>query len=92
MLVVQYLAQLPLRDHEHGGRRDCRGASDAYDLADQARFAEKVPGAEHCHHGFFAGSREHRQLDAAALDVHHRVAGLALREDGFGSRVLEYPL
>jgi hypothetical protein len=56
-----------------------RGA-DPPPLAGKAAFAEEVAGAEHRHHSFPAGLREHRQLDAALLDVHDGVARVALGE------------
>src|SRR2546430_8741993 len=34
-----------------------------------------------------AGLRQHRQLDAARLDVHDMIAGVALREDRVAARV-----
>ena len=66
---------LSLADEQDRARRDRRRAAHAERLTGQAALAEEVAGAEHRHDGLFAGLRQHRQLDAARLDVQDVVAG-----------------
>ena len=70
-------------------RRDRGRAADAERLPGQASFAEEVAGAQHGDHGFLAGLGEHRQLDAALLDVHDAVGTVALRKDHLVRRILD---
>ena len=69
----------------HGGR-----AAHANGLAGQAAFAEELARAEHAHDGFPARLGQHRQLDAALLDVEHVLARVALgEEDDVASPILD---
>ena len=63
------------------------GAAHPQRLPRQAALAEEVTGTQHRHHRLAAGLRQHRQLHAASLDVHHVLALVALREDGLVAAV-----
>src|SRR5258708_4432125 len=88
MLLVQQPDHLPLADEQHRARADRGGGPHAEPLPREAALAEEIPGAEHRHDRLPAGLRQHRQLDAARLNVHDVFAGISLREDGGAVRVL----
>ena len=80
-LVAQELQHRGLLDDEYRRQRRRGGRSDPNRLTRQRTFPEKVAATQHRHHRLFAGPRQHRNLDAALLDVHDGVARLTLRED-----------
>jgi hypothetical protein len=81
VLLVQQLRHVSLVDAQDRARRDRRGASHPTLLTGQASLAEEVTWAKHGDHGLFSGLRQHRQLDAAGLNVPDMLAGIALSED-----------
>ena len=50
-------------------------------MTGEGAFPEEIARTQHRHDRFFAGPRQHGDLDAALLDVHDGVARLTLRED-----------
>jgi hypothetical protein len=80
-LVAQQAKHDTLLDDEHGCRRRRGGRPDPNRLTGQCPFPEEISRAQHRHHGFFASPGEHRDLDAALLNVHDGIARLPLRED-----------
>ena len=82
MLLVQQPDHLFLADEQDHAWGDGRGAAHPDRLAGQTSLAEEVAGAEHGHHRFSTGLRQHRQFDAARLNVQDILAGVPLREDG----------
>ena len=92
VLPVQHLDHLLLLDDEDTARRDRLGAPDANGLSRETSLAKEIARAQHGHDRFSAGRGEHRELDAALLDVHHGVALIALREDHLGRPILHDPL
>src|SRR4029434_2878275 len=64
-------------------------ASHADRLARQAPLHEKIAGTKHCHAGLPARLRQGGQLDAASLNVHDMMAGVALGEYDVASSVLD---
>ena len=89
VLFVQQPHHLGLGDHPNHARRDGGGAAHPNWLARQAALAEKVAGAEHGHHSFPTSLRQHRQLDASALNVQHILADVPLGEDRRASAVVD---
>src|SRR5690606_18756274 len=86
-LVAQQLMHRGLLDDQQCRRRGRGGRPDANRLTRERTFPEEVTRTQHGHHGFLASPGEHRDLDAALLDVHDGVARLTLREDGLPLRV-----
>ena len=68
---------------EHGGGRNYSGARHANRLPRKAAFAKEIAGPKDRYDGFFAGFINHSKFHAAVLNVHDRLRGIALREDGF---------
>ena len=77
-LRVQHLEHLRLLDDQHRARAHRRRGRDAPRLPRETPLAKEVTLAQDRHDRLFAGPREHRQLDAALLDVEHVGGGVAL--------------
>ena len=80
-LLVEHLHHVRLLHDEHGRRAHRRRRCHPARLPGETAFAEEIAGAQHPYDGLFASLRQHRNLDAALLDIHHLRGGIALRVD-----------
>jgi hypothetical protein len=83
VLCVEQANHLVFLNHEYGGRRN--RSRHANGLARNAPFSKKIARSKHRHNGFFTDLIDHSELHAAFLNVHDRLGGITLREDGFFS-------
>src|SRR6202158_2317038 len=81
MFDVQQSTHLLFFDHQDSARSNGSRGSNAQRLAGEAALAKEIPGTQHRNHGFLAGCRYNRKLDAAFLDVQNTRCGIALSED-----------
>jgi hypothetical protein len=88
VLVVQHPEHPGFPDEQDHARRDGRGAPHADALARQDILRRRSRSDRASRHGFLPVLRQHRQLHAAGLDVHHVAGEVALREDGLAACVL----
>ena len=68
---------------EHGGRSNRGRSRHANGLACKAPFPKKIARSKDRHNGFFPGLIDNSKLHTAFLNVHDRLGGSALRENGF---------
>ena len=77
-----------MRDEQNHARSDGGRAAHPNRLAGQTSLAEEVSGTEHPHHRFSSGLRQHRQFDAAGLNIHDILTRIPLREDALSATIL----
>ena len=80
-LVTEELKHRALLDNEYGRRYRRGRCPESNGLTGEGAFPEEIARPQHRHDRFFAGSRQHRDLDAPLLNVQDRVTRLALRKD-----------
>ena len=90
VFLVEHANHLVFLNDEQGGRCNRGRSRHANGLARKAPFPKKIARSKDRHNGFFAGLIDHRKLHTAFLNVHDRLGGSALREDGFFFSKLVY--
>jgi hypothetical protein len=83
VLLVEHPNHFVFLNDENGGERNRGRSGHANGLASKASFSKKITGSENRYDGFFASLINYCKLDAAFLNVHDVLRGIALREDGF---------
>jgi hypothetical protein len=90
MLRLEHANHLVFRNDQHGGRGNRGRRRHANGLSRKAPFPKEITRSKNPYNGLFAGLIDHDKLDAAFLNVHDILRGIALREDGFFSFKLGY--